>query len=80
MSKEIEINTRDEDTHEEDSREKTHFHTTLYKDLYSKVKAAAWHEQTSISELMNHIVEEGIADLEEERGEEYTVHPPHKVE
>ena len=61
-------------------REKRGFSTRLRADLIEKLRAAAYHEDTTIQELVNQAVAQLIQDREERRGQPYEVQPTQRVE
>lgn len=61
-------------------RKKRGFTTRLRADLIEKLRAAAYHEDTTIQELVNAAVGQYIQQREEERSEPYEVQPTQVVD
>jgi len=61
-------------------REKQSFGTRLRADLIEKLRATAYHDGLTITELVNQAVAQLIRDREERRGEPYEVQPTQRVE
>ena len=61
-------------------REKQSFGTRLRADLIEKLRAAAYHDGLTITELVNRAVAEHLKEREDRRGKPYEVQPTQKVE
>lgn len=70
----------EEETSNYAERKRVPFSTTLNAGLYEKLKAIHFYEDVSISDVINQAVERAVNELEERRGESYSVPEPLKID
>lgn len=63
-----------------EDEEKVPFSTRLTPSIYEKLRAIAFHEDTTISGLTEAALRDMIEAMEEDRGEPYQVYEPHKID
>lgn len=70
----------EEETSSYAERKRVPFSTTLNAGLYEKLKAIHFYEDIRISDIINQAVERAVDELEDRRGEDYSVPEPLKIE
>lgn len=70
----------EEETSDYAKRKRVPFSTTLNAGLYEKLKAIHFYEDIRISDIVNQAVERAVDELEERRGEDYSVPDPLKID
>lgn len=64
----------------DNDEEKVPFSTRLRPSIWEKLRAIAFHEDTTISALTEAALRDMIEAMEEGRGEPYRVYEPHKID
>lgn len=70
----------EEETSDYAERKRVPFSTTLNAGLYEKLKAIHFYEDIRISDIINQAVERAVEELEDRRGEKYSVPEPLEID
>ena len=69
-----------EETRSYAERKRVPFSTTLNAGLYEKLKAIHFYEDIRISDVINQAVERAVNELEDRKGESYSIPEPLKID
>jgi hypothetical protein len=66
---------------EVDPNESKHqFNTYVRRSVLELLRAASFHEDESISSIVERAVVDELERMQAERGEQYEIYPPHRIE
>lgn len=64
-----------------DPNESKHqFNTYIRRSVLELLRAASFHEDKSMSSIVERAVVEELERMQDERGEQYEIYPPHRIE